>query len=174
MVPKHEDIEYLKSLRAVRERCFKVQELATKNKLAHFDIDTSKLQDIVQLVISLIKRDYDDPSVIPGHGRWRHFDAGGRPRLQNLIQQWANEGIDSLEQTRRVLDLLVISVLLDIDPSHGYTYREPSTNRYYKRREGVAVALLDMFMAGVFSMNPEMPHRVDCKNKYTLKYHMIN
>lgn len=168
MVPDNNDNEYLLSLRAVRERCFQVQELGAKNKLAHFDIDTSKLQDIVQLVISLIKRDYDEPSAIPSHGRWRHFDAGGRPRLQNLIQQWENDGIDSLEQTRRVLDLLVIAVILDIDPSQGYVYHEQSSNRYYKRKEGVAIALLDMFMAGVFSMNPEMPHRVDCKKKNSL------
>lgn len=164
MVP---DSEYLLSLRAVRERCFQVQQLASKNKLSHFDIDASKLQDMVQLVISLIKRDYDDPSQIPAHGRWRHFDAGGRPRLQNLIQQWTNDGIDALEQTRRVLDLLVVAVLLDIDPSQGYTFREQSTNRYYKKREGVAVALLEMFMAGVFSINPELPHRVDC-NVYNI------
>ncbi|CAO3632431.1 unnamed protein product [Mucor fragilis] len=157
----HKNNEYLLSLHAVRERCFKVQEAAVKNKLQHFDIDTSKLQDMVQFVISLIKRDYDDPSQIPAHGRWRHFDAGGRPRIQTLINSWASLGIDATEQTRRVLDLFTIGVLLDIDPNQSYSFRETSTNRLYKRREGIAIAILEMFMAGTFSINPNQPHRVD-------------
>ncbi|KAK4518024.1 uncharacterized protein ATC70_001374 [Mucor velutinosus] len=157
----HKNNEYLLSLHAVRERCFKVQEAAVKNKLQHFDIDTSKLQDMVQFVISLIKRDYDDPSQIPVHGRWRHFDAGGRPRIQTLINSWASLGIDATEQTRRVLDLFTIGVLLDIDPNQSYSFRETSTNRFYKRREGIAIAILEMFMAGTFSINPNQPHRVD-------------
>ncbi|KAF1807146.1 hypothetical protein FB192DRAFT_1017934 [Mucor lusitanicus] len=157
----HKKNEYLLSLHAVRERCFKVQEAAVKNKLQHFDIDTSKLQDMVQFVISLIKRDYDDPSQIPAHGRWRHFDAGGRPRIQTLINSWASLGIDATEQTRRVLDLFTIGVLLDIDPNQSYAFRETSTNRLYKRREGIAIAILEMFMAGTFSINPNQPHRVD-------------
>ena len=155
--------EYLLSLHAVRESCFKVQEAAVKNKLQHFDIDTSKLQDMVQFVVSLIKRDYDDPSQIPSHGRWRHFDAGGRPRIQTLINSWASLGIDATEQTRRVLDLFVVAVLLDIDPNQCYSFRETSTNRLYKKREGIAIAVLEMFMAGTFSINPNQPHRVDCK-----------
>jgi hypothetical protein len=167
MVPlstiNNEEGEYLSSLRAVRETCFKLQEAAVKNKLHHFDIDTSKLQDMVQFVISLIKRDYDDPSKIPAHGRWRHFDVGGRPRIQTLINSWATIGVDSIEQTRRVLDLFVVAVLLDIDPPVSWTYRESTTNKLYKRREGVAVAILEMFMAGTFSVNPNEPHRVDCK-----------
>ncbi|KAI7891207.1 uncharacterized protein EV154DRAFT_509013 [Mucor mucedo] len=161
MVSGSADYEYLLSLRAVRERCFRVQEAAVRNKLNHFDIDPSKLQDMVQFVVSLIKRDYqDDTSKIPCHGRWRHFDVEGRPRIQTLIQSWANLGVDALEQTRRVLDLFVVAVLLDIDP-RGWVYQEKTTNRTYKRREGIAVAVLDMYMAGVFSMNPNQPHRVD-------------
>ncbi|CAO0790541.1 unnamed protein product [Mucor circinelloides] len=157
----HKNNEYLLSLHAVRERCFKVQEAAVKNKLQHFDIDTSKLQDMVQFVISLIRRDYDDPSQIPAHGRWRHFDAGSRPRIQTLINSWASLGIDATEQTRRVLDLFTIGVLLDLDPNQSYSFRETSTNRLYKRREGIAIAILEMFMAGTFSINPNQPHRVD-------------
>lgn len=170
MVSSSADYEYLLSLRAVRERCFRVQEAAVKNKLNHFDIDLSKLQDMVQFVISLIKRDYEDPSKIPGHGRWRHFDVGGRPRIQMLISTWASLGTNALEQTRRVLDLFVVAVLLDIDPGqNNWSYREKTTNKIYKRREGIAVAILDMYMAGIFSMNPNQPHRVDCKSPYSTR-----
>ncbi|KAI7904272.1 uncharacterized protein BX663DRAFT_530376 [Cokeromyces recurvatus] len=161
-----EERDYLSSLQAVRERCFKVQEIAVKNKLHHFNIDSSKLQDIVQLVISLLKRDYYDfdsqQLQIPSHGRWRHFDAGGCARIQALlIDPWTKMGVDSLEQTRRILDLFVIAVLLDLDPSQGYSYQESTHHRIYKKREGMAIAILEMFMNGVFSINPEEPHRVD-------------
>ncbi|KAI9483870.1 MAG: hypothetical protein EXX96DRAFT_560028 [Benjaminiella poitrasii] len=165
-IKSHEEQEYLSSLQAVRERCFKVQEVAVKDKLQHFNVDSGKLQDIVQLVISLLKRDYYDFDAqqlkIPSHGRWRHFDAGGCARIQALlIDPWTKLGIDPLEQTRRVLDLFVIAVLLDLDPSQGYSYQESVHRRIYKRREGVAIAVLEMFMNGVFSVHPDEPHRVD-------------
>lgn len=160
------NVEYLSSLRAVREGCFKVQEAAVKNKLQHFDIDTTKLQDMVQLVLSLIKRDFDEPSQIPTHGCWRYFDAGRCSRIQTLISSWASLGTDPIEQTRRVLDLFVITIILDVDPQVTFSYREPTSNRTFKRREAIAIAVLDMFMAGTFSMNTDQPHQVDCKLKY--------
>ncbi|CEP08811.1 hypothetical protein [Parasitella parasitica] len=157
------DSDYLLSLRAVRERCFKVQEAAVKNKLQHFDIDESKMKDMVQLVVSLIKRDFEDPSKIPAHGCWRNFDAGNNLRIQTLINSWASLGIDPTEQTRRVLDLFVIAVLLDIDSNQSYSFCETSTNKTLKKRQGMAVAILEMFMAGTFSSNPNQPHQVDLK-----------
>ena len=164
------DEEYLSSLRAVRERCFKVQEAAVKNKTHHFDVDPNKFQDMVQFVIAIIKRDYDNPSEILAHGRWRHFDIGGKSRIQTLINSWTGLGTDATEKTRRILDLFVIAVLVDIDPGQGsWSFRDPSTQRQYKRREGVAVALFNMFMAGTFSNTPNQPHRVDCKSLPCLK-----
>ncbi|KAI8051394.1 uncharacterized protein B0P05DRAFT_562573 [Gilbertella persicaria] len=153
--------DYLLSLHSVRDRCFKVQEAAGKNRLQHFDIDASKLNDMAQFVIALIKRDYDDPSKIPVYGCWRHFDTGGRPRIQTLISTWASLGIDRTEQTRRVLDLFVLTVLLDFDPGNQYVFRESTTNIALKKREGIAVAILEMFVQGVFSTSPNQPHRVD-------------
>ncbi|KAG0167819.1 hypothetical protein DFQ28_005530 [Apophysomyces sp. BC1034] len=160
MVPVPMD-EYLLSLRAVRERCFRVQEVAAQNQLHHFDVDHGKLKDVVQIVVSLIKRDFADPSRIPAHGRWRHFDVGGRPRIQTLINAWASLGQDALEQTRRVLDLFVVAVLLDLEAGHTWSYREKTTGRVYKRTEGVAVAVLELFTSGVFSSQASDPHRVD-------------
>ncbi|KAG0169081.1 hypothetical protein DFQ30_003995 [Apophysomyces sp. BC1015] len=155
------DQEYLVSLRSVRERCFRVQEASMKDRLQHFNVDQSKLEDVVQIVVSLIKRDFGDPSRIPSHGRWRHFDVGGRPRIQNLINTWANHGEDTSEQTRRVLDLFVVAVLLDLEAGHTWAYSESSTGRVYKRTEGIAIAVLDLFLAGTFSSDPTQPHRVD-------------
>jgi hypothetical protein len=162
MVPVSSD-DSLSSLRGVRERCFKVQEAAARQQLQHFEVDNTKLKDVVQIVVSLIKRDYDHPSEIPAHGRWRHFDAGGRPRIQTLINTWASLGQDAMEQTRRTLDLFTVACLLDVEAGHNWSYREKTTNRILKRCEGVAVAVLDLFQTGHFSSDPSDPHRVDCK-----------
>ncbi|KAI9496329.1 hypothetical protein BDB00DRAFT_953304 [Zychaea mexicana] len=155
------DVEYLASLRSVREQCFRVQEVAARNQLQHFEVDQTKFNDMVQYVLSLMKRDFDDTSEIPVHGRWRHFDIGGRPRIQNLINSWASLGESTMEQTRRVLDLFVVSVLLDIETDHTWSYQEQLTGRVLKRNEGIAVACLEMFTAGAFSSDPSKPHRVD-------------
>ncbi|KAI8148386.1 hypothetical protein BJV82DRAFT_591961 [Fennellomyces sp. T-0311] len=155
------DIEYLWSLRSVRERCFRVQEAAARNRLQHFEVDQSKFNDMVQYVLSLMKRDFDDTNDIPVHGRWRHFDVGGRPRIRNLINSWASLGEDTMEQTRRILDLFVVAVLLDVETDHTWSYREQLTGRILKRNEGVAVACLEMFTAGSFSSDASKPHRVD-------------
>ncbi|KAI8637653.1 hypothetical protein BD408DRAFT_424190 [Parasitella parasitica] len=153
--------DFLLSLNSVRERCFKVQEAAARNQLKHFDIDQSKLEEMVQLVISMIKRDYDRPSDIPVYGRWRHFDIGGRPRLNGLLQTWSSLGQDKLEQTRKLIDILVIAVLMDMKPCQTWTFTEESTGRTFKRKDGIAIAILELFVKGVFSSDPTQPHRVD-------------
>lgn len=166
MAPSNQESEYLSSLRSVRERCFRVQEAAMRNKLQHFDVDTSKLDDMVTIVLSLMKRDFDDTSQIPQFGRWRHFEAGGKSRIQQQLIQSAWAGIDPMEQTRRLIDLFVVAVLLDIDLGAGYAYREQASGRVYKQHEGVAIAVFEMFLAGTFSSDPRVPHRVDCECGY--------
>ncbi|KAI9309581.1 hypothetical protein BJ944DRAFT_258320 [Cunninghamella echinulata] len=170
MVPAPTD-DYLTSINSVRDRCYKVQEAASRNQLKHFDVDNSKINDVVQIVVSLIKRDYDHPSQIPLHGRWRHFDVGGRPRIQTLINSWASLGQTPMEQTRRLLDLFTIACLLDIEAGHNWSFREKTTNRMHKRCEGVAVAILELFLSGYFSSDPSDPHRVDSEalSKITLE-----
>ncbi|KAI7897365.1 uncharacterized protein EV154DRAFT_535315 [Mucor mucedo] len=153
--------DFLLGLNAVRERCYKVQEAANKNRLHHFDVDPSKLDDMVQFVTLIIKRDYDTPSDIPVYGRWRHFDIGNKLRLNILMKTWSSQGITSLEQTKRLIDILVVACLMDMKPCQNYVYREQSTGRLLKRKDGIAVALLDMFVAGAFSTDPSQPYRVD-------------
>ncbi|KAI9254311.1 hypothetical protein BY458DRAFT_442704 [Sporodiniella umbellata] len=116
---------------------------------------------MIQYVISMIKRDFDTPSEIPVYGRWRHFDVGGKPRLNQQLQLWSNAGIDQLEQTRRLIDILVVACLMDMKPCQTWTYTEPSTGRKFKRKDGVAIAILDLFLNGIFSSDPAQPLRVD-------------
>ncbi|ORZ06643.1 hypothetical protein BCR42DRAFT_360969 [Absidia repens] len=163
---------YLTSLQAVRERCFKVQQIANKNQLDYFDVDIKKMDDVVQFVVSLIKRDYNaNPAQMPTHGQWRHFDVGGRPRVQNLINAWAALGQAPLEQTRRIIDLFIIACLLDVESvchNKSWSYCEQATGRTFGGTEGIAVAVLDMFTAGVFSSDVTDPHRVDAEGLVSL------
>lgn len=164
MVPYHHGTsanDFLLSLNSVRERCYKVQEAANRNRLNHFDVDQSKLEEMIQFVILIIKRDYDTPSDIPVYGRWRHFNIGGRQRLHSLMQSWTSLGQSPLEQTRKLIDILVIACLMDMKPCQTYCYTEHSTGRVFKRKDGIAIAMLDLFLSGAFSTDPSIPHRVD-------------
>ncbi|CAG8629571.1 27752_t:CDS:2, partial [Racocetra persica] len=143
-----EQIKHFKSLRSVRERSNKVYEKAKTNTLNHFRVDFSKLQDVVTKVIALTKRDYKQTSDIPPHGRWI------------LINEWKSN-CDELEITRRLLDLFVISVLLDAGAGNAWSYKEQETGYIYNRSEGLAIASLDMFKSGMFSTLDSQPHQVD-------------
>ncbi|KAI8354608.1 hypothetical protein EDC96DRAFT_516679 [Choanephora cucurbitarum] len=156
-----ESSQYMSSLHSVRYSCFKVQEVAAKDKLCHFDLDPSKLEDMVQLVVSILKRDHNDFTKIPSYGCWRYFDSDGVSCIQKLIDSWAN--VDTTEQVRRVLDLFVVFILLDCNLGRDYAFRESTTNYTNKRREGVAAGVWKMFLAGTFSADPNQPHKVDLK-----------
>ncbi|KUF76745.1 Uracil catabolism protein 4 [Phytophthora nicotianae] len=69
---------------------------------------------------------------------------------------------DKLEKARRLLDLALVSVLLDAGAGPTWKYKEPGTEDFYSRSEGLGIASFHMFLAGNFSSDPENdPHRVD-------------
>lgn len=112
------------------------------------------------LVLSL-QRDYaPEYQTIPPHGRWQHFDVGGRPRVDQMIQTWPSS-VDAAEQTRRLIDLFLVSVLLDAGAGTKWQYKSKDNGKIYRRSEGLAVASLDMFKEGLFSSNPEQKEQVD-------------
>ncbi|KAF1918877.1 hypothetical protein BDU57DRAFT_511644 [Ampelomyces quisqualis] len=152
---------YLRSIYAVRERSRLVLEKAKKNQLKHFTVDMTKFHDVASFVVSIIKRDYaPDYASIPPHGRWQHFDVGGRPRIAQLMASWPST-VDNQERTRRLLDLFLVSVLLDAGAGTKWQYKSKESGRIYRRSEGLAVASLEMFKAGVFSSDPREPCQVD-------------
>ncbi|KAH7071353.1 hypothetical protein BKA63DRAFT_71343 [Paraphoma chrysanthemicola] len=152
---------YLRSIYAVRERTKLVLEKAKKNQLKHFTVDMSKFHDVASFVVSIIKRDYaPDYASIPPHGRWQHFDVGGRPRIDQLMASWPST-VDNQERTRRLLDLFLVSVLLDAGAGTKWQYKSKESGRIYRRSEGLAVASLEMFRAGMFSSDVNSPHQVD-------------
>ncbi|KAH8590955.1 hypothetical protein B0O99DRAFT_520359 [Bisporella sp. PMI_857] len=152
---------YLRNIGAVRERTAPVLQLAKQNQLVHFDVDMSKFSDTTKFVVSIIKRDFaPDYASIPPHGRWQHFNVGGRDRIAMLLSSWGNDA-DPSERTRRLLDLFLISVLLDAGAGTTWQYKSKENNRIYRRSEGLAIASLEMFKSGMFSSNDTQPHQVD-------------
>ena len=73
---------------------------------------------------------------------------------------WPNT-VDDQEKTRRLIDLFLVSVLLDAGAGTGWSYKSKESGRYYRRSEGLAIASLEMLKAGVFSSATQEPSQVD-------------
>lgn len=69
--------------------------------------------------------------------------------------------VDHQERCRRLIDLFLVSVLLDAGAGTKWQYKSKESGKTYKRSEGLAVASLEMFKAGAFSSNPLEPCQVD-------------
>ncbi|KAF9445426.1 DUF1688-domain-containing protein [Macrolepiota fuliginosa MF-IS2] len=152
---------YLRTLPAIRERCSRVYDLATQGKLQYFDYHPAKEVDAADFCLGIIKRDYNsDPANIQPHGRWRHLDAG-TSRIEPLLAKWSSEQVDGKEKARRLIDLFLVSVLLDAGAGNLWKYTEPSTENVFNRSEGLGVASVHMFKNGFFSGVEGQPCRVD-------------
>jgi hypothetical protein len=55
------------------------------------------------------------------------------------------EAVDNTEKCKRMMDLFLVSVLLDAGAGTKWSYKSPENGRIYRRSEGIAVATLDMF-----------------------------
>ncbi|KAF8585651.1 DUF1688-domain-containing protein [Ramaria rubella] len=151
---------YLKTLPSIRERCTRVHELASQGRLEYFDYAPDREEHTVRYCIEIIKRDYgSDYQSIPPHGRWRHFDIG-QSKIDALIDDWSKDSSE-IEVCKRLIDLFLVSVLLDAGAGSAWSYREKESGKVYSRSEGLAIASFDMFKAGMFSSDSHQPYRVD-------------
>ncbi|GAA5878515.1 hypothetical protein JCM3774_000094 [Rhodotorula dairenensis] len=152
-------IAYLRSLPSIRERCQRVFDLAQQDKLDYWTLDLSKEGQIVDFVCKLIARDYGtDYDSIPPHGRWRHFVGN---RVDPILAAWEEDKVDPLEQARRLVDLMVVSVLMDAGAGNAWKYSPKEGGEKIARSEGLAVGSLEMFEKGMFSGVEGQPYRVD-------------
>ena len=60
-----------------------------------------------------------------------------------------------------MIDLFVVSVLLDAGAGNKWSYRSKESGKVFSRSEGLAVASLEMFKSGLFSSDPTEPCQVD-------------
>ncbi|GAA6058862.1 hypothetical protein JCM10212_002806 [Sporobolomyces blumeae] len=153
-------VAHLRSLDAIRERCQRVFDLAPLDQLDYWTVDLSQEAKIVDFVCELIERDYGtDYDSIPPHGRWRHFVGN---RVDPLLDAWDRDPhVDDLEKARRLVDLMVVSVLMDAGAGNEWKYAPKEGGDKIARSEGLAVGSLEMFENGMFSGVEGQPTRVD-------------
>ncbi len=150
----------LLSADAVRASAKRMLALGLADRLPHFRVDLTHLDAAVDLVLATMRKSY--PSLdVPFHARWRHFVVGGVDRWAAIadMQRWP----DGAARARAEFDLAIISVLLDAGAGPAWRYRDRVTGAEIGRSEGLALASLDMFAAGLFSARPNEPLRADAE-----------
>jgi hypothetical protein len=139
----------LRTTVAIRERAHYLLRRALAGDSSWFTVDDGSLPAAVSEVADLTRARYPDLR-IPFHSRWRHFEAGGVDRKAEL-------------DARAMIDLTVISVLLDAGAGPDWHYLEASSGQRFRRSEGLGVASWHAFCDGLFSSDPARPLQADAE-----------
>merc|ERR1712008_182213 len=91
---------------------------------------------------------------VPLHSRLRHFDHAD---LTKLMSSWR---CDQTEKARRLVDLVMVSVLLDAGAGQSWRY-VTADGSALGASEGLARASLDLFLDGAFSSDSAIKVRVN-------------
>lgn len=142
----------------MRERTHEILQAGLNGALEHFAVDPDRLPAVADFVAGVIRDKYPDLKV-PLHARWRHFVHGGEDLWARIasMRSWP----DAAAKARSAFDLAIVSVLLDAGAGPAWRYRDAITGASAGRSEGLALASLRMFEAGVFSADPRDPLRAD-------------
>ena len=150
----------LRTTHAVRERAGQLLTRARNGDSPWFVVDDALLDAAASAVVDATRKRY--PKLhIPLHSRWRHFEAGGVDRKGELERMLAD--LPAPSRGHALIDLTVVSVLLDAGAGPDWKYVEPATGRTYTRSEGLAVASYHAFVAGLFSSDRNRPLQVDAQ-----------
>jgi GTP cyclohydrolase II len=137
----------LRTTTAVRDRACQLLQRARAGDSRWFSVDGEALQKTAAEVADVTRSRYPDLK-IPFHSRWRHFEAGGVVRTADL-------------DARAMIDLAVVSVLLDAGAGPDWQYLESASGQRFSRSEGLAVASCHAFLGGLFSGDVSHPLQVD-------------
>jgi hypothetical protein len=137
--------EYLQTTAAIRAGARAVFEAARRGELSHFKLHEARLPQVAERVIAITRDSYPDLGAIPYHGRYRHFDVGGVPRLERFLRSLDGQSVD--DTLRSSAELVITSVLLDAGAGSTWHFTEPDSRRY-ARSEGLAVASYHLFLSG--------------------------
>jgi hypothetical protein len=150
---------YLRSTQAVRERAAMLLARARRDESQWFTIGGEGALDDTARTVAEVTRERYPHHGIPYHSRWRHFEAGGVNRLEELDRLLGK--VDSRQRARAHIDLALVSVLLDAGAGPDWHYNEPSSGKRFTRSEGLAIASFHAFTSGLFSSDPDRPLQAD-------------
>lgn len=153
----HPEVLRLRSPHTIRERCGNILEAGLRGELSHFAVDLAQLDAVAQLTAQVTRARYPDLAV-PPHSRFAHFDTPKLARSERVRSALAH--LDPRAQGRALLDLVVVSVLLDAGAGAGYRYVPRDTGEILSRSEALAVASLAWLASGALSSRGE-PYAVD-------------
>ncbi|BBX87359.1 URC4/urg3 family protein [Mycolicibacterium aubagnense] len=153
-------VRILRRTDAIRDRADYLLRRARAGESRWFVVDDDSLAGAADFVADVTRTRYPD-LVIPYHSRWRHFEAGGIDRTTDLRARLAT--LDAAAQARSMIDLAVVSVLLDAGAGPDWGYVEPATGQRFTRSEGLGVASWHAFVDGAFSSDPAQPWQVDAE-----------
>ncbi|MDG4666726.1 URC4/urg3 family protein [Mycobacterium sp. 236(2023)] len=150
----------LRTTAAIRERSVALLERARRGESSWFTVDDAAL-DGAAAEVATITRDRFPNLDIPYHSRWRHFEVGGVDRKAELDTLLGSA--DATERARSMIDLTVISVLLDAGAGAdwGYVETRGDSRATFARSEGLGVASWHGFVSGAFSSDPGRPLQAD-------------
>ena len=147
---------------AVRERCARILEAVRAGRSRWFEVEPARLDDAAMRVAEVTRRRYPTLAV-PYHSRWRHFEAGGVDRVAALEREAGEALADPAQRARARIDLALVSVLLDAGAGSAWRYADRANGVVLSRSEGLGVASLHAFAAGLFSSDPRHRLRVDAE-----------
>jgi hypothetical protein len=159
-LPSRDRARALLTAAAVRDRAHRMLALGLEDRLPSFHVDLTRLATTEDLVLQAMERSYPDGK-IPFHSRWRHFRVGTEDRWAAIDR--AARWKDPASRARAMIDLAVISVLLDAGAGQEWAFKDPRSGTMLRRSEGLALASLEMFAAGLFSAQPGDPLRADAE-----------
>jgi hypothetical protein len=148
----------LRTTTAIRERARYLLSRARAGESSWFTVDDDSLSGAAAEVADITRARYPDLH-IPYHSRWRHFEAGGVDRKAELDARLAAD--DTPARARAMIDVAVVSVLLDAGAGADWHYLEAATGQRFSRSEGLGVASWHAFCGGVFSGDAAHPLQVD-------------
>jgi hypothetical protein len=140
-------LNYILSPNAVREQSQRIYQYALSGK-SHFILYESKLNEVADFVIEVIKESYPNNDV-PFHSRWRHFTPGNHDRVKENPAAFSS---DKLEACRQKIELAIVSVLLDAGAGEEWKYLDPADGKLYSRSEGLGIASFYMYVNKLFTL----------------------
>ncbi len=167
----NQTLGYLKDPDTIRKQAHRLLELAKKDQLDYFGINSENMASTAEYIIKVMMQNYPDLN-IPYHSRWRHFEVGGIDRIKKLQTQLA--GITAEEYGKILYEIAIISVFLDAGAGALWRFKERDTDQEFSRSEGLALACLALYLSGSFSSHPDEPLRVDAERLITFKEHDLS